>query len=58
MIVRCAQSGMYILAKVCDLSNPEGDPLSKHQLVAGASLLVDEKGKSYPVTFISNEGIQ
>ena len=58
MIVRCEQFGKCIPAKVCELSNSDGDPVSKHELVAGASLLLDVKGKSYPVSFIGNEGSQ
>ncbi len=44
--------------KVCELSNSEGNALNEHELVAGASLLLDVKGKSYPVTFMGSEGIQ
>ena len=56
MIVRCAQFGKCITAKVCELSNLDGDPVSKHELVTGASLLLEVNKKSYPVTFIGNEG--
>ena len=57
LIVRCAQLGKTITAKFCELSTLEGDPLLHRELVAGASLLLDVKGKSYPVTFIGNEGV-
>ena len=57
VIVRCAQLGTCIPAKVFELSTPEGDPLTLTGLVAGASLLLDVKGKSYPVTFVCNEGV-
>ena len=56
MIVRCAQLGKCIPAKVLELSTPEGGPLKLTGLVAGASLMLDVKGKSYPVTFVCDEG--
>lgn len=52
----CAQFGTRIPVRVCDLSNEEGNPLNERELVAGASLLLDVKGKSFPVTFIGSEG--
>ena len=55
-MVRCAQYGTSIQVRVCDLSNEEGNPLSERELVAGAPLLLDVKGKSFPVTFIGSEG--
>lgn len=57
VVVKCAQSGGLERAKVAELSNIDGNSVKESQLVAGASLLLDVNGKSYPVTFMCYEGM-
>ena len=56
VIVRCAQTGKQHFAKVKDLSREDCSPLTKKDLTRGTNLMLDYKGKSYPVTFIQFKG--
>lgn len=54
--MKCAQDGKSIIAQVHELATFEGCPAMPHELFRGASLLLDVKGKAYPVVFIDYQG--
>lgn len=49
--MKCAQQGKRLKVKVKDLTTEEFSPVRKCDLKAGASLMADFKGKTYPVIF-------
>ena len=57
VFVKCNQNGKESFVKTKDLSTEGNRPLSKGDLVKGSQLLLNFKGKSYPVTFISFKGL-
>ena len=56
VIVKCAQDGKSMVVQVHELSTFEGYPALPHELFRGASLLLEVKGKSYPVVFLDYQG--
>lgn len=55
-MVKCAQSGNCIATEVSHLCLSDGQPIRQDSdLYRGASLLLDDKGKSYPVVFLTFE---
>lgn len=57
VVVKCNQNGKESVVKTKDLSNHNNGPLSKGDLTKGSQLLLNYKGKSYPVTFVSLKGL-
>lgn len=57
VIVRCSQTGKQHLVKVRDLFNEDCSLLTEEDLTRGSSLMLDYKGKTYPVTFIQFKGL-
>ena len=50
------QNGKVHTAQVKDISKEDGSPLSSVDFKPGASLLVEHKGKFYPVEFVQFKG--
>ena len=48
----CPQSGKNHTVKIGKLSREDGDPLTNDDLFKGSVLILDYKGKSYPVEFM------
>lgn len=57
VVLKCCQNGKTLSAEVKDLSREDCLPLSTEDFKRGAQLLVEHKGKFYPVEFISFKGI-
>ena len=57
VIVRCSQTGKQHAVKVGDLSKEDCSPLNEKDLTKGSSLMLDYKGKPYPVTFVQFKGL-
>ena len=47
----CPQTGKTHTVKIGKLSREDGDPLTDNDLFKGSLLILDYKGKSYPVEF-------
>ena len=54
--MKCAQTGKQYTVKVKALSREDGEALRESNFVKGASLMLEHKGKSYPVRFVSYAG--
>lgn len=51
-MVKCSQTSKLHNTKLKDLSREDGEPLSKTDLKKGSKLILEIKGKSYPVQFM------
>ncbi len=56
--MECAQTGKQHAVKVRDLSREDCGPLTKRDTIKGARLMLDCKGKTYPVTFLQFKGLR
>ena len=56
VLLKCSQNGKVLTAQVKDISKEDGSPLSSVDFKPGASLLVEHKGKFYPVEFVRFKG--
>ena len=56
VVLKCSQNGKLLTAQVKDISREDSLPLSASDLMPGASLLVEHKGKFYPVQFVRYKG--
>ena len=50
-VVKCSQTGKLHQVKIKDLSREDCEPLTKEDLVKGSELMLEIKGKIYPVQF-------
>ena len=50
--MKCSQTGKLHQVKLKDLSREDCEPLTKEDLVKGSELMVEMKGKVYPVQFL------
>ena len=57
VIVKCNQNRKQSCLNTTDLSNENNLPFTLDNFAKGAQLLVNYKGKSYPVTFVSFNGL-
>jgi hypothetical protein len=55
-LVKCAQTGKQLTVKVKDLAREDGEAFRESDFTNGASLMLERKGKSYPVRFLSHAG--
>jgi len=55
--VKCCQTAKVSVVKLQYLSLPNDEPLSKTKLVKGADIFFNYKGKSFPVEFLSFQGL-
>lgn len=53
-MVKCAQTGKQLTVKVKDLAREDGEAFRESDFTNGASLMLERKGKSYPVRFLSH----
>ena len=51
-VVKCSQTGKSHTVKLRDLSREDCEPLTTRDCARGSDLMVDIKGKVYPVKFI------
>ena len=51
VVVKCSQTGKLHQVKIKDLSREDCEPLTKEDLVKGSELMLEIKGKIYPVQF-------
>ena len=49
VVMKCSQTGKLHTVKLRDLSREDREPLAKSDLVKGSDLMVEMKGKLYPV---------
>ena len=49
--MKCSQTGKLHQVKIKDLSREDCEPLTKEDLVKGSELMLEIKGKIYPVQF-------
>lgn len=56
-VVKCCQTGKVSIVKLQYLSLLNDEPLSKTKLVKGADIFFNYKGKSFPVEFLSFQGL-
>lgn len=54
--MNCPQTGKHHTVKAGKLSREDAEPLTNDDLFEGALLILDFKGKSYPVEFIEFAG--
>ena len=52
MVVKCAQTSKLHSVKIKDLSRGDCEPLTKKDLTKGSNLIIEMKGKLYPVKFM------
>lgn len=52
VVVKCPQTGKLHQVKLKDLSREDCESLTKDDLVKGSELMVEMKGKIYPVQFV------
>lgn len=52
VVVKCSQTGKLHQVKLKDLSWEDCESLTKEDLVKGSELMVEMKGKIYPVQFV------
>ena len=55
-MVLCPQSGKRHTVKVGKLSREDAEPLQNSDLFEGALLILDYKGKTWPVEFVEFTG--
>ena len=55
--MRCSQTGKQHTVKVKELSREDSMPLTEKDLTKGAHLMLEFKGKPYPVTFSQFKGL-
>ena len=55
--MQCSQTGKQHCVKLCNLSREDLEPLTRGDLIKGVSLIMDYKGKPYPVQFFSYKGL-
>ena len=54
--MKCCQTGKQYNVKVKDLSRDDGEPMTSGDLAKGSTLVMDYRGKSYPVQFTRFNG--
>ena len=54
VVVKCAQTGKKLKAKVGDLSREDQQPLKEKDLTKGSNLVVTTNGTDYPVVSFVN----
>jgi len=52
VVVKCAQTGKKLKAKVGDLSREDQQPLKEKDLTKGSNLVVTTNNTDYPVSFV------
>ena len=55
-MLKCAQTGRKIKARVGDLSREDQQPLKDKDLTKGSNLVVTINGTDYPVSFVDFAG--
>jgi hypothetical protein len=58
--LKCSQTGKKFIAKVCDISNEDGNTIAIDSIVPGLGVIAAVEGASYPaevVTFEDSQGI-
>ena len=56
IIVQCCQTGKKLNVRVKDVTTEDCQSLTESDFVSGANLILNHKGKSYPVQFVEFKG--
>ena len=55
--MKCSQTGKVLSVKVRDLSREDGESFQESDFTRGANLILEYKGKLYPVRFLTYAGM-